>query len=257
MAGALGLTQQDVYDFCLSELGYPSVAVHVTPDQVQKEINHVVGIYSRRKPAIRYATIGASVARQDYTPDPSKIGYGIMSVGIPRLDPIAPLLLSAGPRLDIFGYRYSYPYRDIAELEIDYMYFDMATRVLSADIDWEFIDGKIWIYPAPQDSFQFSYSYACPKTLGDDVTQTPATFRPHDEDIIRSMSSARVKMIEGRILRRYRSIPGATASMATDGDDLVSEGQSEWTVLLKELEDRTPELPFIKNTSTDLPLQFG
>jgi hypothetical protein len=257
MAGELGLTYQDVNQFCLSELGYPSIAVHVTSNQVLDQINYVMGFYSRRKPVVRYATLGASVGRQDYTPDPSKIGYGILSVGVPRLDPIAPLLLSAGPRLDIFGYRYSYPYRDIAELEIDYVYFDMATRVLSSEFDWEFIDGKIWIYPAPQDSFQFSYAYTAPKTLGDAMSSTPATLRPHDEDWVKEGSAARVKMVEGRILRRYRSIPGTTAPLNLDGDALYTEGETKWNEMKTELENRTPEIPFIKPNMSELPLQFG
>ena len=167
--------------------------------------------------------------------------------------------------MDIFGYRYSYPYRDISELEIDYMYFDMATRTLSSEIDWEWIPddtapqgGKIWIYPAPVESFQFCYCYAAPKVIGDEVTQTPGTVTQQDWDWFLDAVTARVKMIEGRILRRYDQIPGATAPLRTDGGNLVTEGQKEWSAALEDLQLRTPELPFRKigSSATMLPSSF-
>lgn len=256
--GSFGLTQQEVADYVFRNLGAPSIAVHTTPDTVQSEIQYVLRTLSRRKPVVKWTTKGATVGKQNYTPDPDKIGFGILHVGIPRIDPIAPLLLSSGPRLDIFGYRYSYPYRNIAELEIDYLYFDMATRVMSSDIDWEFIDGDIWIYPTPQDSFQFSYAYAVPKILANDATQTWATVHPHDEDWVLRGTLARVKSIEGRILRRYSGIPGSTASLNVDGEALTREGDEDWKACVEDLESRCPEIPFNKAGSpTNVPLTFG
>lgn len=258
MPGQWGLTQQDVVDYVVSNLGAPAITVHVTPGQIQREIDYTLNVLSRRKPRVKYATIGATAGLQHYRPDPDKVGYGVLTVFIPRMDPIAPLLLSAGPRLDIFGYRYSYPYRNIAELEIDYMYFEMATRVLSSEIDWEFIDDEIWIYPAPQDTFQFGYAYAVPKILGDPATETRSTVLTHDWDWIQEAVLARSKIIEGRILRRYSQIPGATAPLSTDGDSLVTEGTRDWERMLSDLETRTPELPFSKMGSPgELPLSFG
>jgi len=259
MSGSLGLTVQDVTSYALGALGYPALAVHVPPNQVLGRIQYVLDKLSRKKPNIRYATLGATAGLQNYTPDPSKIGYGIITVGLPRLDPIAPLLLSSGPRLDIFGYKYSYPYRDISELELDYIYFDMATRVLSSEIDWEFLDGDIWIYPAPQDNFQFSYAWASPKILGDDNSQTKGTVGMQDWDWVKEYSAALVKVDEGIILRRFgTTIPGTTAPITTDGASLVQEGLARVKELDTDLEDRTPEWPFVKTGSpADLPLTSG
>jgi len=218
----------------------------------------VLNVLSRRKPRVRYSTMVATGGKQNYRPDADKLGYGVLAVFIPRIDPIAPLLLSSGPRLDIFGYRYSYPYRNISELEIDYVYFDMSTRVLSSEIDWEFIDGEIWIYPAPTETFQFAYAYACPKILGNEATQTACTIVQSDWDWVQESVLARSKVIEGRILRRYSGIPGATASLQTDGANLVDEGTKDWERMMEQLELRTPELPFSKGGSpADLPLTFG
>ena len=255
----LGLTYQTLFGdgtpgnpgFVPATLGVPRIALHVTPEQLVYQANYVLNIYSRRKPRIKFTTMTAIPGRQNYDPQVGKVGYGVVGLMIPRIDPIAPLLLSAGPRLDIFGYRYSYPYRDISELEIDYMYFDMATRTLSSDLDWEWIPdedapqgGKIWFYPAPVESFQFAYAWAAPKVIGDEVTATPGTVPMADWDWFQDALVARIKMIEGAILRRYDQIPGATAPLRTDGSAMVQEGQKEWSAALEDLQLRTPELPF-------------
>lgn len=262
--GPLGLTHQYVVWHVASvAMAAPRVQLHVTPDQFQGVINYVMSVYSRRKPRIKFATLAAQPGKQNYSPLPNKRGYGVVSLMIPRIDPIAPLLLSAGPRLDIFGYRYSYPYRDIAELELDYMYFDMATRTLSSEIDWDYIDdedgnGEIWFYPAPVESFQFDYAYADSKILGNELTQTKCTVPQVDWDLILDGVAAKIKQIEGQILRRFRGIPGATAPLNTDGDTLVEEGKKEETAWLEDLQLRTPELPPRKSGSSSaiLPLQY-
>lgn len=269
----LGLTYQTLFGdgtpgnpgYVPSTMGAPRIALHVTPEQMVYQANYVLNVYSRRKPRIKFATITAQPGKQNYDPLPGKVGYGVVGLMIPRADPIAPLLLSSGPRLDIFGYRYSYPYRDISELEIDYMYFDMATRVLSSEIDWEWIPdedaprgGQIWMYPAPVETFQFAYAYANPKVLGNEVTQTPGTIPQVDWDWVQDGVLARIKEIEGRILRRYDSVPGATVPLKTDGADLVTEGQREWSAALEDLQLRTPELPFRKigSSATMLPSSY-
>jgi hypothetical protein len=254
MAGNLGLTQQDVLEFVLQSLGAPSIDVHVTPAQIQNFMDQVVLKLSKSRPLIKWSTLAARAGVQNYTPNPGTLGFGIVTVGVPRIDPIAPLLLSAGPKLDIFGYRYSYPYRDISELEIDYIYFDMATRVLSAEIDWEFINGQIWITPMPVDSFQFSYAYSTRKRLGDLVSGFISTIRPQEEDVVKDAVLGYTQQLEGRILRRYGQIPGATASLATDGSDMVADGDAAVDKFQKWL-DNCPELPFMKSGSpADLPL---
>jgi len=254
MSGALGLTIQDVFEYVVNSLGAPSIEIHVTPQQIRNFMNQVVLKLSKSRPLIKWSTLSATAGIQNYTPNAGQLGYGVVTVGIPRIDPIAPLLLSAGPKLDIFGYRYAYPYRDIQELEIDYMYFDMATRVLSAEIDFEFINGQIWITPVPVDGFQFSYAYSTQKALGDVVTQTIASIRPQEEDVVKDAVLGYTQQMEGRILRRYGQIPGATASLATDGREMVADGEAAVQKFLDWC-DNVPELPFKKSGSpTDLPM---
>lgn len=268
----LGLTYQALFGdgtpgnpgYVPAVMGAPRIALHVTAEQLKYEANYVLNVYSRRKPRIKFTTLTAVPGKQNYDPLPGKVGYGVVGLMIPRMDPIAPLLLSAGPRLDIFGYRYSYPYRDISELEIDYMYFDMATRTLSSEIDWEWIPdedasqgGQLWFYPAPVESFQFAYAWAAPKVLGDEVSQSKGTVPQVDWDWFQDAVTARIKMIEGRILRRYDSIPGATVPLRTDGESLVKEGQAEWSAALEDLQLRTPELPFRKTGSSATMMPSG
>jgi hypothetical protein len=245
----LGLTQQDVLQFVFDMMGVPTIMLRTPVKTIQTHMNTVLEKFSRKKPRIKFSTLGASAGKQGYPIDPNASGYGVIDVMLPRLDPIAPLLLSSGPRLDIFGYRYSYPYRDIAELEIDYIYFEMATRVLSSDIDWQVIDDNLFLYPCPTDTFQLSYAYAAPKILGDKNTNTPCTIPRGDWDLIKDGVLALTKITEGSILNRIPQVPGTNFTQPFNGDQLLKDGQNEWQKWEDTLNSRTPLTPPTKGSN--------
>ena len=139
---------------------------------------------------------------------------------------------SSGPRMDIFGYRYSYPYRDISELYIDYMYFTEATKILSSDFQWDYRDGKLLITPKPDEPFSLSFAAAHPR----DMSSIPAS----DIDWVRMHVLAQTEIAVGRVRRKYR-IPGSHSEQLLDGSVMVQEGLQRLLAMEAELMKRTPD----------------
>lgn len=230
--------EQDVFDWVKSSLGGDIITLELTDKTLQNFLKQALAKYSRVCPTLQYFSLGASPGVQEYYPDKSTIGYGIVDVMIPRLDPIAPMLLSSGPRLDIFGYRYSYPYRDISELTIDYYYFAEATRVLSSDFDWEYFNGALHIHPSPDEAFTLTYVAAHPRSV--------ATMPAADIDWVRNYTLAQAIRSQGYTRRKF-NIPGAQTGQRMDGDQQVAEGNAMLQALEQDLMLRAEPFPLLRN----------
>ena len=231
------VSEEALVDYCRTLLGWPVIEVEVDIKQFKRLLQNALDKYSRLIPKIRWFSIPAFAGIQEYELPRDTIGYGVTEVMIPRLDPIAPLLLSSGPRLDIFGYRYSYPYRDINELFIDQFYFKEAARILSADFDWEFLDGALRIHPKPDEPFPLTYASAFPHDL--------ASIPLDDQDWFRDYLLAQMKIIVGHIRRKF-SIPGAQTGQQLDGREMVQEGTILLAAAEKDLLARTPPFPLYR-----------
>jgi len=231
------LDDKQLFDYVRTLLGWPIIEVELTETQFKLLFQQAIDKYSRLIPKLRWFSIPAFAGIQEYELPRDTIGYGVTEVLIPRLDPIAPLLLSSGPRLDIFGYRYSYPYRDINELFIDQFYFKEASRILSAEFDWEYIDGALRIYPKPDEPFPLTYASAFPR----DIQSIPTD----DQDWFRDYLLAQAKLIVGHIRRKF-SIPGAQTGQQLDGRELVQEGTIALAAAEQDLLRRTPPFPLYR-----------
>jgi hypothetical protein len=197
-----------------------------------------LNVFSRKIPQIRWFSIGATAGKQTYEIPRDQVGYGLTKVLIPRIDPIAPLLLSSGPRLDIFGYRYSSPYRNISEIYLDYFYFREASRILSSDFKWEFMDNRLLITPKPDVAFTLTFASAFPHNLD--------TFPAANIDWLQDHLLAQVKIAVGSV-RRKMIIPGAQTAQKLDGDQLVQEGTEELRAAEEKLRQRTAPFPLFRN----------
>lgn len=231
------LSEQELFDYCRTLLGWPIIEVEIDICQFRRFFQNAIDKYSRLIPKLRWFSIPAFAGIQEYELPRDTIGYGVTEVLIPRLDPIAPLLLSSGPRLDIFGYRYSYPYRDINELFIDQFYFKEASRILSAEFDWEYLDGALRIYPKPDEPFPLTYASAFPR----DINSIPAD----DQDWFRTYLLAQMQIAVGHIRRKF-SVPGAQTGQQLDGREMVQEGMLALAAAEKDLMARTPPFPLYR-----------
>lgn len=295
MAG-LGLTYQQLQKYLMEQMGYPSIQVHLTSQQYVNCINTCMKLYGRNRPVIRFQSVfaqpvagddgifdpsgpptppGTSTIIGPTTPDftegntsqynqgipidPSTIGYGIIAASPQFQNALIPLMSADNPDRDLFAFRLGYnPYYDIASLEYDFAYYDMVNRVLSSEYEWEYIDGKLFIYPPLDQGTYISVCCAVPPQLGDENSQTVSTFKFSDEDWLQDAALSRVKELEGRILRRINQVPGATAAITLDGPALVQEGKDEWEEAKKVLKARIPPLPmFMGNSNYHVTPQYN
>jgi hypothetical protein len=227
----------EVFKYVRFMLGEPVMDAEVENETLEIPLQEALDKYSRLIPKIRWFSMPAFAGVQRYFPPKDTIGYGITDVMIPRIDPIAPLMLSSGPRLDVFGYRYSYPYRDISELYTDYFYFSEATKILSSDFDWEWMNGAIHVSPRPDEPFPLTYQAAFPRDL-DSIPRD-------DVDWIRNHVLALAEISLGRIRRKFR-IPGAQSEQILDGQQLTDEGFRRLEQSNEDLLLRTPPLPIYR-----------
>lgn len=237
-------TVKGLKQYCLRKLGHPHVKVEIDSDGLNECIKDTVLLYAHYKPILKNFTAAVGEGGNSVDVPKENRGLGVFDVQIPRLDPIAPLLLSSGPKLDIFGYRYSYPYRDISELNYDYNYFDMATRVLSSEFDWGEVrqnDGsyKIMFSPKALEAFTLTYVCAHPVKSLNDV-------EPQEQDWFKGYCLALVKEIVGRVRSKYDRIPGVQSDVRLDGPQLLAESAKEKTDLTQELILRSPFVGFLK-----------
>lgn len=206
-----------VYRFVLAMLGSPVVKVEIKQvEQLREFLTIGLELYSKYRPTLRYFSLECYAGAQHYRPLRHTIGQGVVDVLVPRIDPIAPLLLSSGSRVDIFGYRYSYPYRDISELYIDYFYFAEAKRILSAEFQWKWVDGGIAIHPRPDEPFPLTYVSA--------FDQDILSFPKEDLHWLKNYVLALAEQAVGNARGKFPIIGGAQAMQQTDGMAMVQRG---------------------------------
>jgi len=119
-------------------------------------------------------------------------------------------------------------------------YSDMARRIMGADPEWRQENTKLYILPT-------RLSPTTPKAL---VYYTANSFcitelKQRDFDLVRRYSLAMAKRDLGRIRSKYDSYPTAGGSTGLDGSVLLSEAESEVTILEEEIGESAKPIGFI------------
>lgn len=230
--------EESIYRYVLAVLGAPTVKVEADrKEQLAEFLKMGLEVYSRERPMLRWFSLECFAGVQHYVPRRDTIGQGIVEVLIPRIDPIAPMLLSNGSKIDIFGYRYTYPYRDISELYIDYFYFSEAKRVLSSDFKWRWIGGGIAIHPRPDEPFPLTYCSAFQQDL--------RSFPQEDLHWLKNYVLALTEQAVGNARNKFPIVGGAQSMQQTDGALMVERGmmrQQQLELDVKEMGLRFPIL---------------
>ena len=108
---------------------------------------------------------------------------------------------------------------------------------MSANFDWEYIDGALRIHPKPDTPFTLTYASAFPR----DMKTIPAD----DSDWFKSHVLAQAKVAVGMVRRKF-TIPGAQSGQNLDGQYLVQEGREELRLAEEELMLRTAPFPLTR-----------
>lgn len=230
--------EQELFEYTMSMLGGGRIGVEVATKDMRNFLRHSLDMFSRAAPSFEYFPLAGMPMIQQYNIDQQMLGYGLCDVLIPRMDPIAPMLIGTGNRIDVFGYRYNFPYRDIAELRLDYMYFAEAVRTLSADFEWDYFNNTLHIHPNPDDAFMMTLVSAHRRTL--------KTFPGGDIDWLQEHLLAQTMMSVG-ITRQKFSARGSQADQQLDGRELVNTARSMLRELKDDLAMRAEPLPILRS----------
>lgn len=122
----------------------------------------------------------------------------------------------------------------------------LGKRILSHEADWEFVkeaDGpKLKITPTSMyidaSTGPFLVMY---KSSQLNIRMMDAT----DLDLLSRRMKAQLKMIEGRILSKYGSWPGAVGEITTDGETLRQEAQAEMESLDEQVKELNWPIPMV------------
>lgn len=133
------IDEEAVFRWVRGMLGSPKRKIEIDDETLASFLETALEEYSRHIPDLRWFSIPAFAGVQAYRPKPHQIGNGVVDVMIPRIDPIAPLLMSSGPRMDIFAYRYCFAGDTSVSL------LDGRERTILEIIE-EYGDGPFWVY---------------------------------------------------------------------------------------------------------------
>lgn len=213
-------------------LGMPMVSVELNDDQLEVCIEQALEHYGSIRPVFRYGTVTISTAVQCYTLNPC--GRGIMEIF--REDPLRMSVELS--EFDIFRYNQFQLLRtDPADYYSMRLWRDEVKRAVGSDTDWEFdpMTSKLYISPAPTQSYKLTYLYADNPTL----TEVPAA----DDMQVEHLALAMAKQILGRIRNKFKDIPGAESPITMDGGDLLSEGLQEDKDIMEAIANRGSRVP--------------
>jgi hypothetical protein len=232
---------RDVQSYMMDTLGAGVITVELTRSQVFQCVLAAVAEYSRLLPLTLYNTI--SVPRRGRV-NLTQAGYGrgLIDVRVDR------------PTGFPSGFGFSYPISAltagyaggsvtgigslrIGELEELFGFYEMASRVLSAEFEWEW--DAPWLYVANVPSSVRKVFYA---VSDDHIVQTVPS---PDRLWINKYATARAKGILGSIRGKYQSVNTPGGGTSLDGNELRQESATELEQLLDELRTKIPDRPFI------------
>lgn len=138
------IDEESILRWVKGMMGAPKRRIEIDDETLSSFLEMSLEEYSRHIPDLRWFSMPAFAGVQAYRPKPHQIGNGVVDVMVPRIDPIAPLLMSSGPRLDIFSYRYCFAGDTSVSL------LDGRERTILEVIE-EYGDGPFWVYSVDEE----------------------------------------------------------------------------------------------------------
>lgn len=226
-----------VYRYGFALLGAPIVRVEADLEaQLESFLESAFETFSRFRPTLRWFSHPIQAGQTYFRPRADTVGYGITEVLVPRLDPIIPML-STSPLIDVFAFRYGLAYRDLAEVFLEYNFYNMARQILSSDFKWRWIDGGIGFHPRPEEGFALTYCSA----FQHDIVSFP---RDH-MDWLKKYVYALLQQAVGNARDKFPMIGGANSPQRTNGDRLVRSGEVLQEKLEAQAEQRAMRIPLL------------
>jgi hypothetical protein len=237
------LKQEDVEEYVLTMLGVNRIGVEIDAKEILVCTKQALRKYALYVPKLKNAYFTSAPGVQVYKIDTEGMPPCFVN---PRSATPLPGLVDAN--FDVFKYPFyeaiagpaiAGTFSGIGHIELYFQWLNATAKVLSSDFDWMYDEetGSLMVTPPPQAVIAFQVIYPAPR----DIKNVPV----NDEDIVLDLALAYGKQILGRILRKFKEIPGSTLTIPTDGAELMQEGLQAETTVLDNLKARSLPPPFI------------
>jgi len=218
------------------QLGFPTVVVELTDDQIDDCVTAALEAYSSLLPTQKRLTVQGGAGIQRYTLAAGTYGRAVVDVEVE-------LSRAIGGEIDIFDA--ASVMRTFGDPSMSGGYPDYAMQiqasnaaqlVLSADFEWDVTLGDDpktdpgYLFVSPLPSIGRRYTLVCA------VDHTPESIPSHSHRWAKDYALAHAMVVLGRIRRKFGQIQGTQTTLETDGAQLVQEGQERIDKLAEWLE---------------------
>lgn len=239
------ITRESINRYILNNLGYPVVAVELSPEQLSQAIDIAINEYLATgafETAYKMLPTNGTSNSFDIPEDVATIRNVVFNI---------PFETAAASTEDIFSFAvYSSPYgpnytnfiHAPGNLGVFFEYLQNRQRVIGNDVTFKVVDNKLHVWPYPKHASFILIEYSKNAYgIEDKDSQAISTSNSWGIDWIRSMSLAVAKGMLGRIRSKFSSVAGGpgTESQTLDGKDLLTESKEE----IKELRERLLQHP--------------
>jgi hypothetical protein len=234
------LFERSISDYVMAQLGYPVIAVELTPFQIKTCIDEALSKLDYHAPQwmTQFAVFDA-VAGQNVYELPQFMINNLVFVGYKRdvfgLN-YTPNSFSNDIALAFFNSNKFFQGGDLGDFYLTQQYMKIMRRVLGNEGSWSVINNReIQLYPSPRET----PSPVIVEYRAIDSNTIHHAYR----NWVQRFTLAVAKGILGRIRGKYRVLPGPGGGAQLDGGTLVQESNDEKQNLMEELRSDISEGP--------------
>jgi len=220
------LTPENIHDYVKRRLGFPTVNVELTPDQINdavddtlRSVNHYM---FKAEPKVQTECLGSI-----------QIGLGDDALGVLSVKALFPMSENIYTQMNIFElmYRMIYPRLPLGEWYELRMFYSMYQRVRGTEPDWYLDDhNKILWVDCTSGPYDICYIIMHPLSLADFFKGKRAYLQLFLSGVV-----ARAKLTLAQVRGKFSAgVPTPGGTLTTDADALRTQGDNE----LKAFEDQ-------------------
>jgi hypothetical protein len=233
------MSEDELKEWILQELGAPMVKVELTKEQICNAIERAVRWFVAKKGVTCFYPLPLVLGQSQYTlandvdtvldviPAVPPMDLSLIFSPYIMLDEKVPYDVFAAPQsAGIYG-----------SFVQTMLYVDTVKRIIGADSDWRQEGRKLYIFPVPKNATAALVEYKSNRVC---MQQLPE----RDHDLIKRYSLARAKWTLGMIRGKYDSMPTAQGTITMDGQRLIDDAKAEIEGLEEEISLSAYPMPF-------------
>jgi len=232
-----GGVYNSIKNFIMRRLGYPRVKVYMVEEQLNDCIWLSINRYFEYKDVnIMSHNMNSPSGQNSFDLPPQIVPEFIHEV---IFKPSDPLLSLTGVMQDVYILYYLQNAGGASNFIVDYWMtlasYEEYVRVLGNQPHWEYLNGKLYVYPTPSIDYNLVIKYM--EIPGETVIENTRW--------VREYSLAQAKMVEGEIRSKFSSFTAGSGEISLNGDALKAEASQEIQKLEDELFSKQIPLGFI------------